>query len=300
MKAIAIAGSARKYGSGAQLLKKALEGAKDGGCTETKLIFLSDLKYKGCRGCQECKRIGSPTYGQCAIQDDLTPVLEEIRQADILFFGAAMYYVEIPGRMLSFFERMLYPCHVYESMANRRKMAGKYPSGIGCPTGPTLWPRTTHTAFFYTMNIGKMWWQDSGLRSLLNEIDQACHTSTELHLITETLQYFNGYDQYYAPKRDGDYRKKRYDTTFQIELEEAYLTGKRLATEPPQTGNAYSFFHYQQLNELLGSDYYDVPEDPGAEPNPGFKFRGLPNPAYPTLEEYTYNGKVFENGVKLT
>ena len=100
MKAIAIAGSARKYGSGAQLLKKALEGAKDGGCTETKLIFLSDLKYKGCRGCQECKRIGSPTYGQCAMQDDLTPVLEEIRQADILFFGAAMYYVEIPGRML--------------------------------------------------------------------------------------------------------------------------------------------------------------------------------------------------------
>ena len=37
MKAIAIAGSARKYGSGAQLLKKALEGAKDGGWYRNKI-----------------------------------------------------------------------------------------------------------------------------------------------------------------------------------------------------------------------------------------------------------------------
>ena len=290
MKAIAIAGSARKYGCGAMLLNKALEGARDAGA-ETELVFLSDLKFKGCSRCFECKRIGSPSYGKCAMEDELSPVLERIREADVLLFAAAMYYVELPGRMLAFFERMLFPCHVYESEENKKRVAVKTASGIGSPTGPTLWPRTTHTAFFYTMNIGKMWWKDARIRSLLNELDQACHTNTELHIITETLQYFNGYENYYAPKRDGDYRRHRFEKIFQLELQEAYLVGKRLCMEPPLVGNAYSADHFRRLNSLLGRDMYPIPSDGGNMANPGFRYRGLPHPDYPDLEEYKYTGK---------
>ncbi len=48
MKVIAINGSPRKKWNTAQLLNKALEGAKSQGA-ETELVNLYDLEYKGCK-----------------------------------------------------------------------------------------------------------------------------------------------------------------------------------------------------------------------------------------------------------
>ena len=56
MKALFINGSPRKNGNTAQLLRKAMEGAKDAGA-EVEFVDLYDhsLIYKGCMSCFACK-----------------------------------------------------------------------------------------------------------------------------------------------------------------------------------------------------------------------------------------------------
>ncbi len=83
MKAIAINGSPRKEWNTSQLLKEALRGAESVG-SEVKLYNLYDLTYKGCISCFGCKRKGAvPCH--CYLNDDLSPILEEVLRSDILF-----------------------------------------------------------------------------------------------------------------------------------------------------------------------------------------------------------------------
>lgn len=44
---------------------------------ETELINLYDLQYRGCISCFSCKRIGGKSYGKCAVNDELTPILKK-------------------------------------------------------------------------------------------------------------------------------------------------------------------------------------------------------------------------------
>ena len=77
MKVVAFNGSPRKTWNTAQLLEKAMEGLASGGA-ETTLVHLYDLDFKGCKSCFGCKLKGAKSYGKCAIQDDLTPVLAQV------------------------------------------------------------------------------------------------------------------------------------------------------------------------------------------------------------------------------
>jgi multimeric flavodoxin WrbA len=87
MKVIAINGSPRKGWNTATLLNRALEGAASEGA-ETELIHLYDLDFKGCISCFACKLKGGKSYGQCAVKDELTPLLKQIEEeADALVIG---------------------------------------------------------------------------------------------------------------------------------------------------------------------------------------------------------------------
>jgi multimeric flavodoxin WrbA len=77
MKLLAINGSPRKKWNTAMLLENALEGAASKGA-ETELVHLYDLTYTGCTSCFACKLKGGKSYGKCAVNDGLTPVLEKI------------------------------------------------------------------------------------------------------------------------------------------------------------------------------------------------------------------------------
>ena len=56
LKALFINGSPRKQWNTAQLLQKALEGARDGGAeTEMVNLYDRDMNYKGCMSCFACK-----------------------------------------------------------------------------------------------------------------------------------------------------------------------------------------------------------------------------------------------------
>jgi multimeric flavodoxin WrbA len=102
VKAIGFAGSGRKDGNSATLLREFLRGASDAGA-ETELVFLCDLSYRGCVGCLTCMNTG-----ECCQEDDVTPLYPKLREADIWAFASPIYFDSVSGLMKSFFDR-LYP-----------------------------------------------------------------------------------------------------------------------------------------------------------------------------------------------
>ena len=107
MKVIAINGSPRKKWNTATLLQNALDGAASQGA-ETELVHLYDLDYKGCTSCFACKLKNGRSYGKCAVQDGLTPVLKKIEVADALILGSPIYFGSVTGMMRCFMERLMF------------------------------------------------------------------------------------------------------------------------------------------------------------------------------------------------
>jgi len=101
-------GSPRKNGNTATLLKQAMEGASSQG-SETELIHLYDLNYKGCMSYFLCKLKEGKSYGKCAVQDDLAPIFERVAEADALIFASPVYSGTATAEMRVFLERLLYP-----------------------------------------------------------------------------------------------------------------------------------------------------------------------------------------------
>jgi multimeric flavodoxin WrbA len=91
------------------MLQKFAEGALSAGNGfEVKTVRLYDLDYKGCMSCMACK-IKEKASNVCRFKDALTPVLEEIAQADGLVLGSPVYFGEVTGQMRTFLERLAFP-----------------------------------------------------------------------------------------------------------------------------------------------------------------------------------------------
>ena len=108
-KIVIIDGGPRKSMNTAALLNAFAEGAKS--VNEgiiVKIIRLYDLDYKGCVSCLACKLRGNAS-NICRFKDALTPVLEEIAQADGLVLGSPIYFGEVTGQMRTFLERLAFP-----------------------------------------------------------------------------------------------------------------------------------------------------------------------------------------------
>ena len=108
-KIMIIDGGPRKTFNTASMLQKFAEGALSAGNgVEVKTVRLYDLDYKGCMSCMACKIKGKAS-NVCRFKDALTPVLEEIAQADGLVLGSPVYFGEVTGQMRTFLERLAFP-----------------------------------------------------------------------------------------------------------------------------------------------------------------------------------------------
>ncbi len=123
-KIIIIDGGPRTTFNTASMLKKFAEGA----CSvsneiEVKTVRLYALDYKGCMSCMACKIKGKAS-NVCKFKDALTPVLEEIAQADGLVLGSPNYFGEVTAQMRAFLERLAFPWLSYNdySMTAPKKM----------------------------------------------------------------------------------------------------------------------------------------------------------------------------------
>lgn len=208
---IAINGSPRKKWNTAMLLEKTLEGAKSGGA-DTELIHLYDLAFTGCTSCFACKLKGGKSYGRCAVQDDLTMVLDRIRDADALILGSPIYFGTVTGEMRSFMERLLFPYLEYKSPPS------------------TLFDRKIKTAFIYTMNVSEeqMKAAQYAVHIGLNEnVLARTFGHAETLCSFETLQ-FEDYSKVVFSYTDPEARKERRKTVFPKDLEKAFALGARL------------------------------------------------------------------------
>jgi multimeric flavodoxin WrbA len=211
MRILAINGSPRKDWNTAKLLTSALDGAAANGA-ETELIHLYELSFKGCTSCFACKLKEGKSYGQCALKDELTPVLQKIANADALLLGSPIYFGNVTGEMRSFMERLLFPYGVY---------AEGY---------PTLFPKKIPTAFFYTMNVNedrRQQFYDAFIK--LNEsILTRIFGSAESLCATDTYQ-FDDYAKYVCTLFDPAEKKQRQQEVFPEDCERAYALGAKMA-----------------------------------------------------------------------
>jgi multimeric flavodoxin WrbA len=97
--AVGIAGSPRRRGNSATLMRALLEGAGQSGA-ETNEVYLNGLAYKGCQGCDPCRG-----GGECILEDDLTSVLGALAEADGWVLAAPIYYDGVSGQLKTFFDR---------------------------------------------------------------------------------------------------------------------------------------------------------------------------------------------------
>jgi len=211
MKAIAVNGSPRKKWNTATLLTHALAGAEVQGA-QTRLVHLYDLDYKGCISCFSCKRLGGTSYGRCAVQDGLTPLLEEVAQADVLILGSPLYFRTESGEMRSFMERLHFQYLTY------------------APGYASLFPRKIQTAFVYTMNVPEEAMpaihQDTTVASG-QAVMQRTFGSCELLLATDTYQ-FDDYSKYLSTAFDAEAKARRREEFFPQDCARAYNLGARL------------------------------------------------------------------------
>lgn len=123
-KIMIIDGGPRKNFNTASMLQKFAEGAQSiSSDVDVKTIRLYDMDYKGCMACMVCKIKGKAS-NICKFKDALTPILEEISQADGMALGSPIYFGQITGQMQAFLERLAFPWLSYNdySMTAPKRM----------------------------------------------------------------------------------------------------------------------------------------------------------------------------------
>ena len=123
-KIMIIDGGPRKNFNTASMLQKIAEGAGSVSSEiEVKTVRLYGLDYKGCMSCMACKIKGKAS-NVCKFKDALTPVLEEIAEADGLVLGSPIYFGDVTGQMRTFLERLAFPWLSYNdySMTAPKRM----------------------------------------------------------------------------------------------------------------------------------------------------------------------------------
>lgn len=101
MKVICLFGSPRGKGNSAWMCNKLLERLKYKKGIKIKKYFLSKMNYKGCIACYACKT----KRQDCALNDDLTQVLNDVKECDVLIMASPTYFGEVSSQLKAFIDR---------------------------------------------------------------------------------------------------------------------------------------------------------------------------------------------------
>jgi multimeric flavodoxin WrbA len=148
------------------------------------------------------------------VQDDLSPVLDRVKNADALILGTPVYYGAETASTRAFMERLLFPYLNYSQDIF------------------SLFPRRINTAMIYTMNISEEMLEQIGFdrmfgftKTVLGMHFGAC----ELLLSTDTLQY-SDYDEYESAMFDKEAKGRRHAEVFPEDCKRAFELGVRMAS----------------------------------------------------------------------
>lgn len=215
MKILAINGSPRKKKNTGTLLQCVLEGAAKAGA-ETSLVQLADLHFGGCMSCFACKRINGPSYGRCARKDDLTPVLQQAHEADVLVLGSPFYYSAETALLRACEERLWFQYNRYAK------------------DGKSLSPAKKVCALLFTMNvteelIPKYPHKGSVISTNKGFMERTFSCPCEIFCCYDTLQY-DDYSKYEHGIFDAQHKRERHAAVFPQEMERARAFGRQLVS----------------------------------------------------------------------
>jgi len=105
-KVVALMGSYHRDGTIAQLVERALEGARAAGA-ETETIVLIDQHVEFCLNCRHCAAQPGETRGPCVQHDDVDALLDRLVEADAVVLAAPVNIGDVNALTRQFLERML-------------------------------------------------------------------------------------------------------------------------------------------------------------------------------------------------
>ena len=212
VKVLAINGSPRTKCNTSTLLNNALEGAASRGA-ETELVHLYELNFKGCISCFACKLKNGESYGRCAVNDDLTPILKKAEEADAIILGSPIYLGTATGEMRSLMERLIFPYLTYDTNHS------------------TLSKKRIETGLIYTMNARKDQMKLMGYDQSLNFVEMVMKRvfgASESLFVTDTYQ-FDDYSKYESSAFNVEEKAKRRKEEFPKDCQKAFDMGVRFA-----------------------------------------------------------------------
>lgn len=111
MNILLLSGSPRHGSNTLALLQEIADGARESGTHSVKLEDITALCIAPCVGCGSCR-----TSHICVQSDDMTLLLDELRQADCIVFGSPVYWWGITAQLKTVIDRIY---------ANPRVLKGK-------------------------------------------------------------------------------------------------------------------------------------------------------------------------------
>jgi multimeric flavodoxin WrbA len=113
--AVGISSSGRRNGNSSTLLKAYLKGVREGGF-RTKIVYLHNLLYLGCQGCDRCVK-----GKECSLDDDLNDIFPLMKEAKIWALASPIYYDGISGQLKTFFDRLRFTTYAPHKLEGPRK-----------------------------------------------------------------------------------------------------------------------------------------------------------------------------------
>ena len=213
-KIYAVNGSCRNNFNTARVLQSALDGAAAAGAA-TELINLGDYNFSPCRSCMACKKnnaIGEPL---CAWQDELTPILQKLLDADGIIMGSPVYFGNASALFRAFMERFFFAPLRYTNPPDS-KLKKAIPAAM-------IWTMNVPESMIEEMNYP----QELGRIAEFTQLVLKCDNVETLY-VCDTFQ-FNDYAQYDADWFDVEHKKLMQQEQFPQDLAKAFALGERIA-----------------------------------------------------------------------
>ena len=92
---------------------------------------IDDYRFDFCRGCRSCH-----ATARCVMDDDVTRLMDEFEQADVIVCVSPSYWADVPGQFKAFIDRCTPWCNTHEPHA--RLSPGKRGYAVALRTGPGM------------------------------------------------------------------------------------------------------------------------------------------------------------------
>ena len=158
---------------------------------------------------------GGPSYGKCAAQDELTPILKEIVEADAHYSGLAYLLWN------SFRRDEIIHGAIAVSLSEVQRLRPE-----------TLFPRKIHTGLIYAMNVTEQVMNERGYRNhiVLNEDFLRRMFGTAETLCCFDTYQFDDYSKMVAERYNVEEKAAKRKQVFPQDCEKAFQMGARFAS----------------------------------------------------------------------